>query len=114
MLQITHKHRILIATSAIDFRKGIDGIVGLCKEQLSIDPFSGTIFIFRNRLKTSIRILAYDSKGFWLCTKRLSKGRLAWWPRNSSEAEMLTKDQLQCLLYNGDPRLPALDSNKDT
>ena len=25
-------------------------------------------------------ILAYDGQGFWLATKRLSKGRFRWWP----------------------------------
>jgi hypothetical protein len=38
------------------------------------DPFSGSLFVFRSRRGTSIRILVYDGQGFWLAQKRLSKG----------------------------------------
>jgi transposase-like protein len=39
--------RVLVATKPVDFRKGIDGLVALVKEQLQADPFSGVIFCFR-------------------------------------------------------------------
>lgn len=74
MLAITPKHKIYLAVQAIDFRRGIDGLAALCRQQFSIDPFSGHYFIFRNRHNSAIKILAYDSQGFWLCHKRLSKG----------------------------------------
>jgi IS66 Orf2 like protein len=35
---------------------------------------------FRNRRRTSIKVLIYDGQGFWLCQKRLSEGRFRWWP----------------------------------
>jgi transposase len=38
-------------------------------------PRSGTLFVFINRNKTMVRSLIYDGTGFWLMTKRLSKGR---------------------------------------
>ena len=47
-------------------RKGIDWLAQLCREKLDADPFSGCLFIFRSRSGKSIRILAYDSQGFWL------------------------------------------------
>jgi transposase len=30
---------------------------------------------FRSRRATAIKVLVYDGVGFWLATKRLSKGR---------------------------------------
>ena len=76
MIQIAPQIRILVAVEAIDGRKGIDAIAQLCREKLNADPFSGYLFIFRSRSGTAIRILQYDGQGFWLATKRLSKGRL--------------------------------------
>jgi len=32
----------------VDFRKGVDGLQKLCKQQIKQDPFSGAIFIFLN------------------------------------------------------------------
>jgi len=49
MIQITPQMRILVAVAAVDFRKGIDGLAALCRQQLQADPFCGALFVFRNR-----------------------------------------------------------------
>ena len=85
MIQITPHMRILVAVEPVDFRKGVDGLGGVCRRILKSDPFSGTVFVFRNRPKTSIKILVYDGQGFWLCQKRLSKGCFKWWPLKGDE-----------------------------
>src|SRR5256886_5290676 len=81
MLAITPQMRILVAVEAVDFRKGIDSLAELCRAKLHADPFSGCLFVFRSRRATSIKVLVYDGQGFWLATKRLSKGRFRWWPQ---------------------------------
>lgn len=108
MLQITPHHRLLLAVCPADFRKGIDGLAALCRQTLEEDPFNGTIFVFANRARKSIKILVYDGKGFWLCTRRFSKGRLAWWPTpQNSSSFSVNPSQLQILLSQGNP----LDAN---
>lgn len=103
MLQITPQMRILVAVEPIDGRKGIDSIARLCKEKLAEDPFSGCVFIFRNRSGTTIKILVYDGQGFWLAQKRLSEGRFKWWPSGGDAAQVLEAHQAQLLLAAGDP-----------
>lgn len=103
MIQITPQMRILLALEPADFRKGIDGLAELCRSKLGEDPFSGCLFVFRNRRGTALKILVYDSQGFWLCQKRWSKGKLRWWPGGAGAGE-LAVHQLQLLLWNGDPR----------
>jgi len=103
MIQITPQKRILLAVQPVDFRKGIDGLAGVCRGALASDPFSGYVFVFRNRRATAIKILIYDGQGFWLCQKRLSRGRFSWWPEGSgSSVEALAVHELQLLLWNGD------------
>ena len=96
--------RILVAVEACDFRKGIDGLAGVCKEVLRADPFGGTLFVFRNRRGTSIKLLVYNGQGFWLAQKRLSQGKFRYWPgrKDSTRCELLAH-QLQVLLAGGDP-----------
>ncbi len=103
MLQITQQHRLLFAVEPVDFRRGIDGIAALCRVTLQSDPFTGTVFVFSNKRRTSVKILIYDGTGFWLCLKRFSKGTLKWWPSCSSEAAAITARELQLLLHQGDP-----------
>jgi len=42
----------------------------------------------------------YDGQGFWLCQKRLSKGRFAWWPDTGAKLRLLAADELQSLIWN--------------
>src|SRR6202162_2330393 len=107
MIQIAAQIRILVAVEAIDGRKGIDAIAQLCREKLNADPFSGYLFIFRTRRGTAIRVLQYDGQGFWLATKRLSKGRFRWWPTGTEAAQTLRVHQAQLLLAAGNPDAEA-------
>jgi transposase len=96
--------RILVAIEPADFRKGIDGLAAVCRHHLQHDPFLGTVFVFRNRRATAVKIIAYDGQGFWLCQKRLSKGRFTSWPTSSTERiNSLEAHQLAVLLSGGDP-----------
>lgn len=104
MLQVTPHHRLLLAIEHVDFRKGIEGLAALCRNTLREDPLDGTIFVFTNRRKTSVKILLYDGNGFWLCQKRFSKGMLAWWPASDAKLQSLTPSQLHILLAQGNPQ----------
>ena len=103
MIQITPQMRVLVAVEAADFRRGIDGLAQLCRVVLQADPFTGAVFVFRNRRRTAIKLLVYDGQGFWLCHKRLSKGRFRWWPSSSEGAAALRAHELQVLICAGDP-----------
>jgi transposase len=104
MLQITPQMKILVAVEPADFRRGIDALARLCQETLQNDPFAGTVFVFRNRKATSLKVLMYDGQGFWLCQKRLSQGRFPWWPSVvEGSARRLAAHQLSVLLAAGNP-----------
>lgn len=105
MIQITPQMRILVAVEPVDFRRGIDGLAQVCRDTLAADPFSGTVFVFRGRAGTSIKLLTFDGQGYWLCQKRLSKGRFRWWPPKVDSASTgLLAHELQVLICGGDPR----------
>src|ERR1043166_5912991 len=107
MIQITPQMRVLVAVEAVDFRKGIDSLAQLCREKLSADPFSGCVFVFRSKRATSIKVLVYDGTGFWLATKRLSKGRFRWWPEGQAASKPLRVHQAQVLFAAGNPDVDA-------
>ncbi len=103
MIALTPQMKVRVYAPAIDFRNGIDGIAQICRSQLEDDPFSGCVFLFRNRQATSVKILAYDGQGFWLLQKRLSQGSFRYWPREQERASSLTAREISVLLFNGDP-----------
>jgi transposase len=103
MLQITPKHKLHFAIKAIDFRRGIDGLIALCQQQLQEDPFNGNLFIFRNSRSTGVKILVYENNGFWLCYKRFSQGKLKWWPTDDKAATNVRAIELLIMLQQGEP-----------
>jgi transposase len=86
MLYLTAHTNVWLATSPVDFRRQLDGLIALCQTQFNHDPRSGHLFVFINRSRTMIRVLCYESHGYWLATKRLSRGRYNLWPSSTSEA----------------------------
>jgi len=85
MLYLTAETKIWIATNPVDFRRQLDGLIALCQNQFNHNPRSGHLFVFINRARTMIRVLYYEENGYWLATKRLSRGRYALWPSAVNE-----------------------------
>src|SRR5438128_10695923 len=106
MIAVNAHTRIWVAREPADFRCGIDGLAKICRTVLQSDPFSGALFVFRNRRSKSIKILNYDGRGFGLCQSRLSKGGFRWWPERDQATLILEPHKLQLLLAVGDPTAP--------
>ena len=104
MLQITPQMKILVAVDPADFRKGIDGLVQLCKESLRQDPFAGTVFVFCNRRRDAVKILYWERSGFCLWHKKLEQERFKWPRHLDGEVVVLSGQQLNWLLDGYDIR----------
>ena len=98
MIHMTNASELLLATEPADFRKGMDGFIALCRLSLKQDPRCEAHFVFINRRKTLIRVLSYDGTGFWLMTKRLSKGTFHDWPTQGDLVNTVNAKQLSILL----------------
>lgn len=55
-------------------RKSFNGLCGLVTDKMHMDIMSGDVFIFLNKRKTHIKLLAWDGDGFAIYYKRLEKG----------------------------------------
>lgn len=98
MILLTHESRIQLGVQPADFRKGVDGFVSLCKNQLLLEPRDGTIFVFINRARTMIRALSYDGTGYWLMTKRLSRGKFKHWPAGQEALSAASARELRQII----------------
>jgi len=78
MISLPSGARIGLACGATDLRHGFDGLAALIQTQLSEDPFSGQLFVFRGRRGDRIKLLWWDGDGLCLFCKRLESGRFVW------------------------------------
>lgn len=104
MIEIKDNTQVFLALSPIDFRAGINRLGAFVKELFSKDPKMEGIFLFHNKRKTDIKLIYYDLNGFFLGHKRLSRGKLSWWPRTEGESLRIDVSQLNRLLKGVDPR----------
>ena len=58
-----------------DMRKSIDTLCILVKEQLSLDPSCGHLFLFCNRSRNKLKALYYEQNNFTLWYRRLERGK---------------------------------------
>ena len=66
--------RVYLAIGATDLRKGFEGLFGLVKDRLELEPLSGHVVCFCNRSRSRIKLIFWDGSGLWCCGKRLAKG----------------------------------------
>lgn len=108
MLALTPHMRIFVAFDPIDFRCGMNRLAQMAKDIFAEDPQSGVLFVFRNRRQSEVKMLVYDGSGYYLIHRRLSSGRLGFWPKTLLQQKepgiMVESSELLVLLRGGDPR----------
>jgi transposase len=82
-------------------RKGFEGLYGLVRDQLQLEPLSGHIFIFSNGQRNRLKLLFWDGSGLWVCAKRLEKGRFGWPAPRDGEAKVVLSHEELALLLGG-------------
>jgi transposase len=105
VIQVPPNAQVVVMHEPVSFHAGIDGTAAIARLVLAKEPMDGALFVFRNRRGHMLRVLFYDGSGFWLCTKRLSKGCFSAWPTGdgTSGSSPLLARELQVLLWGGDP-----------
>jgi transposase len=74
MLNLPPSVRIWLATKPTDLRKSFDGLAELVRQQIQVDPFSGHLFVFRNKRADRVKLLYWDDDGYAIWYKRLEVG----------------------------------------
>ncbi len=94
---ISSNQQVYLVTGYTDLRRSIDGLAMIIQGQLRLDPFSSALFLFCGRRRDRIKGLLWERDGFLLLYKRLDNGQFQW-PRNETEAKLLTPQQTRWLL----------------
>jgi len=89
---------VYLAAGSTDMRKSIEGLSVLVQEVFALDPFSPCLFVFCNRQRDKLKILHWDTNGFWLHYRRLERGRFEWPQKGDEMAVPVSRRELRWLL----------------
>ena len=74
MIALNRRTKIFVCKEATDMRASYDSLFSRVKAVLQKDPFSGHLFLFVNRIRTTCKCLYWDGTGLVILSKRLEKG----------------------------------------
>ncbi len=77
MIGMNRRTKIFVCKDPTDMRASYDSLFSRAKKHLHEDPFSGHLFVFLNKKRSSCKCLYYDGTGLVLLCKRLEKGLFA-------------------------------------
>jgi transposase len=100
VLSVAAGTKVYLATTAVDLRRGHDGLVALVGKTLALDPYSGHLFVFVGRRGDRIKVLFWDRGGFVLYYKRLAQGRFRM-PRLRAGADRVALDGTELAMLLG-------------
>jgi hypothetical protein len=81
-------------------RKGFDGLSGIVRNEMELDPMNGAVYIFFNKPRNLVKLLLWDTTGFAIYHKRLSKGSFGEFISRdeTKDVAQIRRDELLCIL----------------
>lgn len=101
MFRFDDNLKVYLHRDPVDFRYGMNSLSILVEQSMRLNPMDASLYVFGNRRRDRLKILAWDGSGFWLMTKRLEADHFIW-PSNKAEVVTMTTTVLHALLDGDD------------
>lgn len=98
IINVAEIKNIYVSNQFVDMRKSIDGLTLIVNNHFQMNVLDHSLFIFTNKARNRIKILYYESNGFWLFIRRLEHGRFKIGESSDSDTKTITSIQLNWLL----------------
>jgi transposase len=84
--------RIYVAREPANLRKSFEGLSNEVRAAIGMDPLCGHVFLFLNRRRTQVKLLAWTRGGYTIVHKRLERGRFTFPERVSGNGTRVQID----------------------
>jgi len=96
-----------------DMRKRSASLSLMVQNEMNLNPFDKSVFMFCARNHNIIKAIIWDSNGFWEYSKKIEKGHICW-PENEEEACRVNIQDVKNMISGQNPwrRLDTLYPTK--
>jgi len=94
---LSRAEQIYIACGYTDMRKSIDGLAAIIQQNMLLDPFKNSVFLFCGKRRDRMKALYWEGDGFILLYKRLESSSFQW-PRSAEAVRELSFQEFRWLL----------------
>lgn len=113
MIVLNRRTKVFFCKDPTDMRLGFDGLFNRVKEHIQEDPFSGHLFVFINRRRSTCKALIYDGTGLILIAKRLESGLFSSVNPHLPGKIVLTQAEFNLFLEGSDLNKRFIESPRD-
>lgn len=77
MFALNENNRFYLRSKPTDLRKGFNTLVGCVNNGINLNPVDGSVYIFVNKSRNTLKLLHWERGGFVIYHKRLESGRVS-------------------------------------
>ena len=113
MIALNRRTKIYVNKNPTDMRSSYDSLFAKAKDVLKKDPFSGHLFVFINKRRTSCKCLYYDGTGLVIVSKRMEKGLFSKINPHYRKEIILTQAEFNLFFEGANLNKRFIDSPKE-
>lgn len=103
MINLNLFSQIYFYRPPIDFRKGVNGLSAIVQDEMNLDLFRPSLFIFTNSKRNKIKALYWDQTGFAMWIKYLIEDKYKWPLKYEDDIILVDIKKLNKFLIGLDP-----------
>ncbi len=91
---------------------GLDGLIAIVRYHLKLDPYDGSVYVFRDGTGSALRYIEWDGQSFRESKRRAQSGRYPWPAGRADEAVEISEKEFEYLLGKSIVPFKAKKGNK--
>lgn len=90
--------RVRLVCGATSMNTGLDGLIAIVRYHLKLDPYDGSVYVFRDGTGAAVQYIEWDGQGFRQSKRRAQSGRYPWPVGQAGEAVEISGEEFEYLL----------------
>lgn len=90
--------RVRLVCGTTSMNTGLDGLITIVHYHLKLDPYDGSVYVFRDGTGAALQYIEWDGQSFRQSKRRAQSGRYPWPAGQTGEAVEISEKEFEYLL----------------